>query len=258
MYVDVVGMAAELQQQYRMDCGQRNRTAFRIQVEKVHGVICSESGLSALEEKHLAKRARHSQEDDSLEADFPLCSYYVQEMFDPVRVTHFSEGSSILEDTTDSDGDISEREGCYCATAQEKGPTNGSTRSGPWVPQNSTTIVCVGYVSSPCAAWHGEVYTPASLGALQLDSINQSSSVAIHHRPPNHRPTLHSNTPAELSWSNSTGNCYWSHCKCHCCAPAHSRRICCFICHTNISLFLAATCSVIFGGEGLVGLGQFK
>ncbi|XP_035378444.1 nuclear valosin-containing protein-like [Electrophorus electricus] len=94
-------MAAELQQQYRMDCGRRNRTAFRIQVEKVHGVICSESGLSALEEKHLAKRARHSQEDDC---------YYVQEMFDPVRVTHFSEGSSILEDTTDSDGDISERE----------------------------------------------------------------------------------------------------------------------------------------------------
>ncbi|XP_035385656.1 uncharacterized protein LOC118241976 [Electrophorus electricus] len=121
-----------------MDCGRQNRTAFRIQVEKVHGVICSKSGLSALEEKHLAKRARHSQEDDC---------YYVQEMFDPVRVTHFSEGSSILEDTTDSDGDISEREGCYCATAQEKGPTNGFTRSGPWVPQNSTTIVCAGYVS---------------------------------------------------------------------------------------------------------------
>ncbi|KAK1784122.1 hypothetical protein P4O66_021160, partial [Electrophorus voltai] len=47
-----------------MDCGRQNRTAFRIQVEKVHGVICSKSGLSALEEKHLAKRARHSQEDD--------------------------------------------------------------------------------------------------------------------------------------------------------------------------------------------------
>uniref|UniRef100_A0A4W4EGB2 AAA+ ATPase domain-containing protein n=1 Tax=Electrophorus electricus TaxID=8005 RepID=A0A4W4EGB2_ELEEL len=84
-YVDVAGMAAELQQQYRMDYGRRNRTAFRIQVEKVHGVICSESGLSALEEKHLAKRARHSQEDDC-------------------------EGSSILENTTDSDGDISEPE----------------------------------------------------------------------------------------------------------------------------------------------------
>ncbi|KAK1784443.1 hypothetical protein P4O66_001249, partial [Electrophorus voltai] len=38
-------------------------------------------------------------------------------------------------------------QGCYCATAQEKGPTNGFTRSGPWVPQNSTTIVCAGYVS---------------------------------------------------------------------------------------------------------------
>ncbi|KAK1784462.1 hypothetical protein P4O66_008815, partial [Electrophorus voltai] len=82
-YVDVVGMAAELRQQYRhYTCG----------LFIVHGVICSESGLSALEEKHLAKRARHSQEDDC---------YYVQEMFDPVRVTHFSEGSSILEDTTD-------------------------------------------------------------------------------------------------------------------------------------------------------------
>ncbi|KAK1785229.1 hypothetical protein P4O66_018616, partial [Electrophorus voltai] len=43
---------------------RRNRTAFRIQIEKVHGVISSKSGLSALEEKHLAKRARHSQEDD--------------------------------------------------------------------------------------------------------------------------------------------------------------------------------------------------
>ncbi|KAK1784315.1 hypothetical protein P4O66_019114 [Electrophorus voltai] len=139
-----------------MDCGRRNRTAFRIQIEKVHGVICSESGLSALEEKHLAKRARHSQEDDC---------YYVQEMFDPVRVTHFSEGSSILEDTTDSDGDISEREVCYCATAQEKGPTNGFTRSGPWVPQNSTTIVCAGYVSPHpvCLAWGSTTEPPTHI-----------------------------------------------------------------------------------------------
>uniref|UniRef100_A0AAR2KEZ0 AAA+ ATPase domain-containing protein n=1 Tax=Pygocentrus nattereri TaxID=42514 RepID=A0AAR2KEZ0_PYGNA len=63
-YVDVAGMAADLQHQYRMDYGRRNRTAFRIQVEKVHGVICSESGLSPLEDKHLAKRARRSQDDD--------------------------------------------------------------------------------------------------------------------------------------------------------------------------------------------------
>ncbi|XP_076866743.1 nuclear valosin-containing protein-like isoform X2 [Brachyhypopomus gauderio] len=84
-YVDIAGLAADLQLQYRMDYGRRNRTAFRIQVEKVYGALCSESGVSALEEKHLAKRARRSQEDDG-------------------------EGSSILEDTTDSEGDISEPE----------------------------------------------------------------------------------------------------------------------------------------------------
>ncbi|KAL7841807.1 hypothetical protein SRHO_G00254980 [Serrasalmus rhombeus] len=84
-YVDVAGMAADLQHQYRMDYGRRNRTAFRIQVEKVHGVICSESGLSPLEDKHLAKRARRSQDDDG-------------------------EGSSMLEASTDSEDDISEHE----------------------------------------------------------------------------------------------------------------------------------------------------
>ncbi|XP_036439248.1 nuclear valosin-containing protein-like isoform X2 [Colossoma macropomum] len=84
-YVDIAGMAADLQHQFRMDYGRRNRTAFRIQVEKVHGVICSESGLSTLEDKHLAKRARRSQDDDG-------------------------EGSSVLEDSTDSEADISEHE----------------------------------------------------------------------------------------------------------------------------------------------------
>lgn len=29
----------------------------------VHGVICDESGLTDLENKHLAKRAKHSQKD---------------------------------------------------------------------------------------------------------------------------------------------------------------------------------------------------
>uniref|UniRef100_A0AAR2J4J7 AAA+ ATPase domain-containing protein n=1 Tax=Pygocentrus nattereri TaxID=42514 RepID=A0AAR2J4J7_PYGNA len=84
-YVDVAGMAADLQHQYRMDYGRRNRTAFRIQVEKVHGVICSESGLSPLEDKHLAKRARRSQDDDG-------------------------EGSSMLDASTDSEDDVSEHE----------------------------------------------------------------------------------------------------------------------------------------------------
>ncbi|XP_072526571.1 nuclear valosin-containing protein-like isoform X3 [Salminus brasiliensis] len=84
-YVDIAAMAADLQRQFRMDYGRRNRVAFRIQVEKVHGVICSESGLSALEDRHLAKRARRSQEDEG-------------------------EDSSLLEGSTDSEDDISEPE----------------------------------------------------------------------------------------------------------------------------------------------------
>ncbi|XP_060720378.1 nuclear valosin-containing protein-like isoform X1 [Tachysurus vachellii] len=84
-YVDVAEMAAEFQQQYRMDYGRRNKTAFRIQVEKVHKVICEESGISALEDKHLAKRARRSKEDEG-------------------------EDSSVLSDSSDSEADFSENE----------------------------------------------------------------------------------------------------------------------------------------------------
>ncbi|KAJ8418316.1 hypothetical protein AAFF_G00140250 [Aldrovandia affinis] len=63
-YVDIVAMAGDLQRLYRMEYGRRNKNAFRIQVEKVHGVICSEAGITGLESKHLAKRARHSQKAD--------------------------------------------------------------------------------------------------------------------------------------------------------------------------------------------------
>ncbi|XP_048061941.1 nuclear valosin-containing protein-like isoform X1 [Megalobrama amblycephala] len=62
-YVDISAMASELQQQFRIEYGRRNRTAFRIQVEKVHAAICSEPDISVLENKHLAKRARRSRED---------------------------------------------------------------------------------------------------------------------------------------------------------------------------------------------------
>ncbi|XP_058651164.1 nuclear valosin-containing protein-like isoform X2 [Onychostoma macrolepis] len=62
-YVDISAMACELQQRFRIEYGRRNRTAFRIQVEKVHAAICSESDVSALEDKHLAKRARRKRED---------------------------------------------------------------------------------------------------------------------------------------------------------------------------------------------------
>ncbi|XP_035519892.1 nuclear valosin-containing protein-like isoform X2 [Morone saxatilis] len=62
-YVDLSATALELQRQYRMEYGRRNKTAFRIQVEKVYEVIAKESGLNDLESKHLAKRAKHSHND---------------------------------------------------------------------------------------------------------------------------------------------------------------------------------------------------
>ncbi|XP_010890577.1 nuclear valosin-containing protein-like [Esox lucius] len=83
-FVDIMSMAQDLQKLYRMEYGRRNKTAFRIQVEKVHGLICDESGLTDLENKHLAKRARHNQKDAG-------------------------EGFSNSEDTTDSDEDLSEQ-----------------------------------------------------------------------------------------------------------------------------------------------------
>lgn len=62
-YVDLSALAEELQKLYRMEYGRRNKTAFRIQVEKVYEAIMKESGLNDLESKHLAKRAKHSHND---------------------------------------------------------------------------------------------------------------------------------------------------------------------------------------------------
>nr|XP_033792017.1 nuclear valosin-containing protein-like isoform X2 [Geotrypetes seraphini] len=59
-YVDIGVLAADLQRVYSAEYGRRKRNAFRIQVEKVFNVICSEkeNDLEALEEEHLAKRVR--------------------------------------------------------------------------------------------------------------------------------------------------------------------------------------------------------
>ncbi|XP_060772841.1 nuclear valosin-containing protein-like isoform X2 [Neoarius graeffei] len=128
-YVDVAEMAADLQRQYRLDYGRRNKTAFRIQVEKVHMVICKESGLSALEDKHLAKRARRSKEDDG-------------------------EDISVTSDSTDSEADFSENENTNhmnnsLMSLYGKGnPENGSSSreqgsSSSCTPHCSTTTVSV-------------------------------------------------------------------------------------------------------------------
>ncbi|XP_022056036.1 nuclear valosin-containing protein-like isoform X2 [Acanthochromis polyacanthus] len=62
-YVDLSAMAQDFQRLYRMEYGRRNKTAFRIQVEKVYEAVMKESGLNDLEAKHLAKRAKHSHND---------------------------------------------------------------------------------------------------------------------------------------------------------------------------------------------------
>ncbi|XP_069578679.1 nuclear valosin-containing protein-like isoform X2 [Brachyistius frenatus] len=62
-YVDLSAVALALQKQYRMDYGRRNKTAFRIQVEKVYAAVMKDSGLNELENKHLAKRAKYSNND---------------------------------------------------------------------------------------------------------------------------------------------------------------------------------------------------
>ncbi|XP_075060423.1 nuclear valosin-containing protein-like [Mixophyes fleayi] len=58
-YVDIAIVAADLQKSYSAEYGRRKRNAFRIQVEKVFKVICSENEeIGDLENAHLAKRAR--------------------------------------------------------------------------------------------------------------------------------------------------------------------------------------------------------
>lgn len=109
-YVDVSAMASELQQQFRIEYGRRNRTAFRIQVEKVFALICSESDseFSALENKHLAKRARRSPED--------------------------GDGSHITASSTDSEDDIPEHEhtnhmNSSLTSLYQRGAANASSSS---------------------------------------------------------------------------------------------------------------------------------
>ncbi|XP_034967316.1 nuclear valosin-containing protein-like [Zootoca vivipara] len=70
-YVDIGVLAAELQKTYSADYGRRKRNAFRIQVEKVFGIINDElksEDLAALEDEHLAKKARHKGEEDDSES----------------------------------------------------------------------------------------------------------------------------------------------------------------------------------------------
>ncbi|KAF7645011.1 hypothetical protein LDENG_00211690, partial [Lucifuga dentata] len=82
-YVDLAAMALGLQKLYRMDYGRRNKTAFRIQVEKVYAAVVKDSALNDAEMKHLAKKAKHGHHDNG-------------------------DGSSSSEESSESDGDVLE------------------------------------------------------------------------------------------------------------------------------------------------------
>uniref|UniRef100_A0A8C0FVJ9 Nuclear VCP like n=1 Tax=Bubo bubo TaxID=30461 RepID=A0A8C0FVJ9_BUBBB len=75
-------LASDLQKTYSAEYGRRKRNAFRIQVEKVFGIISSEKereDLAVLEAEHVAKRARQQEKnetagsstDDSDYGDYP-------------------------------------------------------------------------------------------------------------------------------------------------------------------------------------------
>ncbi|XP_053315253.1 nuclear valosin-containing protein-like isoform X2 [Spea bombifrons] len=64
-FVDIAVVAADLQKAYRAEYGRRKQNAFRLQVEKVFKVICSENEqFGNLEEAHVAKRARRGDGGD--------------------------------------------------------------------------------------------------------------------------------------------------------------------------------------------------
>ncbi|XP_041866076.1 nuclear valosin-containing protein-like isoform X2 [Melanotaenia boesemani] len=118
-YVDLSAVALDLQKKYRLDYGRRNKTAFRIQVEKVYEAIKEESGLNDLESKHLAKRAKSGHDGGDV--------------------------SSTSEDSSDSDDHILHNTPNSSVTAlYRRGNTVISPARRPDPPPESGTLVSSG------------------------------------------------------------------------------------------------------------------
>ncbi|XP_054249346.1 nuclear valosin-containing protein-like isoform X1 [Indicator indicator] len=67
-YVDIRILASDLQKTYSVEYGRRKRNAFRLQVEKVFGIISNEKeqeDLAVLEAEHVAKRARQQEKNEA-------------------------------------------------------------------------------------------------------------------------------------------------------------------------------------------------
>ncbi|XP_057186161.1 nuclear valosin-containing protein-like [Triplophysa rosa] len=111
-YVDLTSMAFDLQQQFRTEYGRRNRTAFRIQVEKVHAAISSKCDISVLENKHLVKRARLSREDgddshfteDTTDSEDDICEHEQTNHMNSSLVSLYQKGNPAAPHKSDSDG----------------------------------------------------------------------------------------------------------------------------------------------------------
>nr|XP_003930360.2 nuclear valosin-containing protein-like isoform X1 [Saimiri boliviensis boliviensis] len=96
-YVDIGVLASDLQRIYSIDYGRRKRNAFRIQVEKVFSIISSEKelkNLTELEDEHLAKRARHGEEDNEYTESYSDDDSSVEDYRDPQSANHMN--SSLL------------------------------------------------------------------------------------------------------------------------------------------------------------------
>ncbi|NXO49363.1 NVL protein, partial [Aramus guarauna] len=77
-YVDIGILASDLQKTYSAEYGRRKRNAFRIQVEKVFGIISNEKDredLAVLEAEHVAKRARQQEKNDTAGSATDLSDY---------------------------------------------------------------------------------------------------------------------------------------------------------------------------------------
>ncbi|XP_061645229.1 nuclear valosin-containing protein-like isoform X2 [Phyllopteryx taeniolatus] len=96
--VDLCSIALELQKQYRLEYGRRNKTAFRIQVERVYQAIKMEYGLNDLENTHVAKRAKHIHNepgDDSCNSS--------EDMLDKTNPSHMNSSLTSLYRKGNSD-----------------------------------------------------------------------------------------------------------------------------------------------------------
>ncbi|XP_072588761.1 nuclear valosin-containing protein-like isoform X4 [Vulpes vulpes] len=96
-YVDIGVLASDLQRMYSVDYGRRKRNAFRIQVDKVFSIITSEKevkDLTALEDEHLAKRARQGEEDNEYTESYSDSDSNMEDYPDPQVANHMN--SSLL------------------------------------------------------------------------------------------------------------------------------------------------------------------